>query len=87
MFFLVSRNIPRCFGYRLPPPFSTRLDAQVNKTVQVLNLWNNYVGDKGTIALADALKVSFFLVPRMFLVFLVTCPPVTHLFLLVWMLR
>ena len=41
------------------PPFLTRLDAQVNKTVQVLNLGLNKIGDQGTIALADALKVSF----------------------------
>ena len=41
------------------PPFLTRLDAQVNKTVRVLNLNWNKVGDKGTIALAEALKVSF----------------------------
>ena len=41
------------------PLFLTRLGAQVNKTVQVLNLYYNNVGDKGTIALAEALKVSF----------------------------
>ena len=71
-----SANVPRFLGYRLPgnPPFLTRLDAQVNKTVQVLDLSENKVGDKGTIALAEALKVSFCLVPRMFLVFLVTAP-------------
>ena len=66
----------------LPPPGNppfTRLDAQVNKTVQVLDLSENEVGDKGTIALAKALKVSFCRVPRMFLVFLVTAP-VTNLF-------
>ena len=61
------------------PSFLTRLDSQVNKTVQVLNLQGNWVGNKGTIALADALKVSFCLVPQMFLVFLVTAP-VTHRF-------
>ena len=33
----------------------------MNKTVQVLILWGNWVGNKGTIALADALKVSFVL--------------------------
>ena len=54
------------------PPILTCLDAQVNKTVQVLILECNKVGDKGTIALADALKVSLCLVPRMFRVFLVT---------------
>ena len=41
------------------PPVLTCLDAQVNKTAQVLILWNNEVGDEGTIALAEALKVSF----------------------------
>ena len=46
----------------------------MNKTVQVLNLESNYVNDKGTIALAYALKVNFCLVPRMFSVFLVTAP-------------
>ena len=46
------------------PPFLIRLDAQVNKTVQVLKLYNNQVGDEGTIALAEALKVSFCLFPR-----------------------
>ena len=61
------------------PPFLTCLDAQVNQTVKELNLAENNLGDKGTIALADALKVSFCFVPRMFLVFLVTVP-VTHLF-------
>ena len=68
---------PPQLGYRLPgnPPFLTRLDAQVNKTAQVLDLSVNEVGDKGTIALAEALKVSFCLFPRMFLVFLVTCLP------------
>ena len=43
------------------PPFLTRLDAQVNKTVQVLNLKLNSIGDEGTVALAEALKVSCFL--------------------------
>ena len=65
------------------PPVLTCLDAQVNKTAQVLILWNNEVGDEGTIALAEALKVSFVFsanFPRMFLVFLVTPFPVTHLF-------
>ena len=70
------------FGYRRPPgnpPFLTCLDAQVNKTVKELNLAENNLGDKGTIALADALKVSTGLVPRMFSVFLVTAS-VTHFF-------
>ena len=43
------------------PPFLTRLDAQVNKTVQVLNLELNSIGDEGTVALAAALKVSIVL--------------------------
>ena len=64
------------FGYRPAalgnPPFLTRLDAQVNKTVQVLNLEYNKIGDQGTIALADALKVSFCLVPGTFRIFGVT---------------
>ena len=58
-----SANFPRFLGYRLypsgNPPFLIRLDAQVNKMVQVLNLRNNNVGAEGTIALAEALKVSF----------------------------
>ena len=57
------------------PPFLTRLDAQVNKTVKKLKLCDNKIGDKGTIALTDALKVSLCLVPRMFRVFLVTASP------------
>ena len=43
------------------PPVLTRFGAQVNKTVQVLNLKVNYLGDKGAIALAEALKVIFVL--------------------------
>ena len=43
------------------PPVLTRFGAQVNKTVQVLNLERNKIGDEGTIALAEALKVSFVL--------------------------
>ena len=53
------------FGYRPAalgnPPFLTRLDAQVNKAVHVLNLKRNKIGDQGTIALAEALKVGFVL--------------------------
>ena len=58
--FVLFRETSVFFG--LPPGnplFLTRLGAQVNKTVQVLNLYGNQVGDKGTIALAEALKVSF----------------------------
>ena len=50
----------------------TRLDTQVNKTVQTLGLKDNEIGDQGTIALTDALKVSFCLVPRTFRIFGVT---------------
>ena len=57
---LVSRNIPRYFGYcPRQPTFLTYLDTQVNKTVQKLRLEGNEIGDQGTIALAEALKVSF----------------------------
>ena len=48
------------------PPFLIRLDAQVNKTVQVLDLYGNQVGDEGTVALAEALKVSFVFLSRTF---------------------
>ena len=61
------------------PPFLTRLDAQVNKTVQVLDLSENEVGDKGTIALAEALKVSFVLF-RECSAFSWLPPSVTHRF-------
>ena len=70
-----SAKVPCFLGYRSPsgnPPILTCLDAQVNKTVQVLNLRDNEIGDKGTTALADALKVNFCLVPRMFFLSLVT---------------
>ena len=68
LLFLLFIYVFSCFSehsalFWLPPPgnplFLTRLGAQVNKTVQVLNLYYNNVGDKGTIALAEALKVSF----------------------------
>ena len=51
------------FGYRRPgnPPFLTRLDVQVNKTIQKLNVGRNKFGNEGAIALAEALKVSFVL--------------------------
>ena len=63
-----SANVPRFLGYRPPgnPPFLIRLDAQVNKTVQVLDLYDNQVGDEGTVALAEALKVSFVFLSRTF---------------------
>ena len=60
--FVFFRERSPFFWLPLPPGnplFLTRLGAQVNKTVQVLNLYYNNVGDKGTIALAEALKVSF----------------------------
>ena len=72
--FLVTASSP-CPGN---PPF-TRLDAQVNKTVQVLNLERNGIVDEGTIALAEALKVSFVLF-RECSPFSWLPPPVTHLF-------
>ena len=43
--------------------------------MQELWLEGNEIGDQGTIALADALKVSFCLVPRTFRIFGVTAPP------------
>ena len=47
----------------LPPSpcnslFLVVLSAQVNKSVKDLNLRANSIGDEGTIALAEALKVS-----------------------------
>ena len=57
----------RVFLVTAAPPGSlprlTNFGAQVNKTVTNLNLSDNEFGDKGTIALAEALKVSFCLVP------------------------
>ena len=69
--FLVTVSLPG------NPPFLIRLDAQVNKTVQVLNLEYNGAGDDGTIALAEALKVSFVFF-RQLSAF--SWLPVTHLF-------
>ena len=55
-------NFPRFFGYRSPLSnslFLVVLSVQVNKSVKDLILMGNGIGDEGTIALAEALKVSF----------------------------
>ena len=57
-----SANVPRFLGYPLPgnPPFLTRLDVQVNKTVKKLHLsGNEHIGEEGWKAFSKALEVIF----------------------------